>query len=752
MADNQQAAVRTKLKLYPYLPLILWVLLTVGTMFLFPRVGSFSFSEYTLGSISSEEIIAPFNFEILKSEAELETERTQARLSVEPVFIRYDSLATEQTENLRGTMGFLEWSRDTLRSYSRAETFQMEERRRTMLADVRERFGANLTIESWMYLLGDLRSRFQRTPPLTIDVLEPILRDLHARGIFNPETGGEFLEDQHVKIVFEGEERSVALADLFSLQQARSWSLDRLTEEFAQESQFDDQVVRVGFELLVSFIAPNIIYDSEETDRRVKTTIANVPLVKGIVLMNERVIDSNERVTMRHLELLHSMEEKRAELAQEGGGWSKILPWIARFILAGSIFWILGFWLYKFHQPLYSQPNKLLLFWTLTALMIAYYGLVIIRYDISDYLFPSALGAIIMTIVFNSRAAFIYTLALSLIIGALTGSNLFSLLATFLPAILSIFTVLRVRTRVQIMRASVMIFVGFLIVISVQRMLTYRIDFSVIYELLYAFGNALATPLIALGFLIVIEVVFRVTSDLTLLELADLNRPLLKRLSLEAPGTYHHSIMVGNLAEAAAEAIEANPLLVRAGSYYHDIGKMVRREYFIENQLGQGNIHDSINPEESAKMLADHVTQGLTIADEYRLPEVIRAFIREHHGTSLMMYFYNRALETMPEGSVHESGFRYPGPMPQSKETGILMLADSSEAATRSLEDPTRERILEEVRLVIIGKYSDGELDECPLTLHDLRKIMEAFVPILQGIHHHRIRYPSRTELENRPR
>jgi putative nucleotidyltransferase with HDIG domain len=221
-------------------------------------------------------------------------------------------------------------------------------------------------------------------------------------------------------------------------------------------------------------------------------------------------------------------------------------------------------------------------------------------------------------------------------------------------------------------------------------------------------------------------------------------------LSLEAPGTYHHSIMVGNLAEAAAEAIRANSLLVRAGAYYHDIGKMVRREYFVENQLSGGNIHDSLDPEESARMVADHVTHGVHIAEQYHLPAPIKSFIREHHGTSLMVYFYNRALEIRPDGKVNEVDFRYPGPKPQSKETGILMLADSAEAATRSLDDPSPEKILEVVRNVIIQKYRDEEMDECPLTLHDLRRIMGAFVPILQGIHHHRIQYPNREEMEKK--
>ena len=216
-------------------------------------------------------------------------------------------------------------------------------------------------------------------------------------------------------------------------------------------------------------------------------------------------------------------------------------------------------------------------------------------------------------------------------------------------------------------------------------------------------------------------------------------------LSLKAPGTYHHSILVGSLAEAAAEAIDANPLLVRAGAYYHDIGKMRRREYFIENQTDSQNVHDDLSPEESAKFLAAHVIDGVKIAAEYRLPEAVKAFIREHHGTSLMAFFYEKALEENP-GNVDESLFRYPGPKPQSKETGILMLADSAEAAVRSADNPTPETIRKVVRNIVINKYRVEELDECPLTLRDLRLIIEAFLPILEGMHHHRIKYPERDD------
>jgi len=741
---------RRRVKFYPAVPLLLLVAITAMTVFLFPHQGAFRYTEYTVGSISKDEIIAPFTFEILRNTEELTAERDEARRAVDPVFVRVDSIPELQVENLRGTVRYARAASDSIFALSRSDRNALTEFRRRTLSRVRDEYNMQLNEESWRFLLRNARLTGRAGSPLDITILETILRDLYGRGVLNKPRDEIISNRGQVRVVAGGEERTVPLASLYDLPESRAEALARLTDRVAGNVAPGDTTIKVGYELLVSFLVPNVLIDQIETEMRREAAVAKVPIAKGIVLKNERIIDSNERITERHMEILRSLEAKRAELAAAGGGWNLIMPWVARSGVSGAIFFFFGLWLYFFRPDIYHHPNKLLLVWVMTALLIAFHGLVILPYNLSPYLFPAALGAIILTIVFDAPLALLVTTALGIIVAAISGNDLFMFLTVFLPAGLSVYSVLRVRTRGQIMKASVLMLTGYVLVILVRRMFTYQLDMTVFGDLLFATVTSIATPLVALGVLILIEMIFRVTSDLTLLELADLNRPLLKRLSLEAPGTYHHSIMVGNLAEAGAEAIRANSLLVRAGAYYHDIGKMVRREYFVENQLSGGNIHDSLEPDESAKMVADHVTHGIKIAEQYHLPNPIKDFIREHHGTSLMVYFYNKALEEKPEGSVDEEMFRYPGPKPQSKETGILMLADSAEAATRSLGDPSPEKIMEVVRNVIIQKYSDEELDECPMTLHDLRLIMEAFVPILQGIHHHRIQYPNREEMEQR--
>ena len=238
------------------------------------------------------------------------------------------------------------------------------------------------------------------------------------------------------------------------------------------------------------------------------------------------------------------------------------------------------------------------------------------------------------------------------------------------------------------------------------------------------------------------EIVFGYTSDIKMMELANLDQPLMRQLMIEAPGTYHHSVIVGSLVEAAASEIGAHPLLAKVCGYYHDIGKIKKADYFIENQSGGRNRHDRLAPSMSALILIAHIKDGIEMARRYKLGPVITATIQQHHGTSLIRYFYERAKQKKGESAINMADYRYPGPKPQTREAGLVMLADVVEAASRTLENPTPSRIQGLVQRLISGIFSDGQLDNCELTLRDLHKIAKSFNTILNGIHHHRIEYP----------
>ncbi|HLS33311.1 MAG TPA: HDIG domain-containing protein, partial [Brevibacterium sp.] len=269
---------------------------------------------------------------------------------------------------------------------------------------------------------------------------------------------------------------------------------------------------------------------------------------------------------------------------------------------------------------------------------------------------------------------------------------------------------------------------------------------ELVSSMLWGTVSAVASVLIAIGFLPLFESFTRITTNQTLLELSDMNHPLLQRMQREATGTFSHSLNVANLAESAARAIDADALLTRVGVYYHDIGKMVKPQYYIENQPPGRNPHDKLKPATSAAIVRGHVTEGLRLADDAKLPGRIKDFIAEHHGTQTISFFYEKARELDPEAELNERDFSYPGPRPRSKETTIVMLADSIESAARVLQDPTAERIAALVDRIVESKIAHGQLEEAPLTLKELTTVKQQFVAVLAGIYHQRIDYPTMRE------
>ena len=264
----------------------------------------------------------------------------------------------------------------------------------------------------------------------------------------------------------------------------------------------------------------------------------------------------------------------------------------------------------------------------------------------------------------------------------------------------------------------------------------------ILWGTLFAFAGGIGTGIVTSGLSPLIELTFGYTTDITLLELANLDRPILKRLMIEVPGTYHHSMVVGTMVEAAASEIGANPLLAKVCGYYHDIGKIKKPLYFVENQEGGINRHDKLAPSMSSLILIGHVKDGMEMGREFKLGQAIIDTIAQHHGTSLIGYFYEKAKKQKGEHAVKIEDFKYPGPRPQTREAGLVMLADVLEAASRTLENPTPSRIQRLVQELINKIFSDGQLDNCELTLKDLHNIARSFTKILTGIHHHRIEYP----------
>ncbi len=379
-----------------------------------------------------------------------------------------------------------------------------------------------------------------------------------------------------------------------------------------------------------------------------------------------------------------------------------------------------------------------------TAQAMLYYG------HFSPIYIPVATIAMLVILLYKDiQLAFLLAFLSSLLTAMVVGNNFELMLIFFIGSMTGVYTIKDARTREDLIKGG--LFVGIMQALCAVLL---NPDFTLFLKKEFIFGHLgglLLNGIIAAGVVLltsrIFEWLFGVLTNFSLLELSDFNQPLLKRMVLEAPGTYHHSLVVSNLAEAAADAIGADALLTRVGAYYHDIGKLVKPEYFTENQLVSGNRHENLEPTMSRLVILNHVREGIELAKKYRLNQNIIDFIQQHHGTSLIHYFYQKALETADDKeSVDENNFRYPGPRPQSRETAIVLLADSTEGAVRAQEENNPNRIDEVVRKIINNKFIDGQLDESGLTLKELEVIRATFTRVLSAMYHSRIKYPDQSD------
>ncbi|MGI6425397.1 MAG: HD family phosphohydrolase [Tepidanaerobacteraceae bacterium] len=409
--------------------------------------------------------------------------------------------------------------------------------------------------------------------------------------------------------------------------------------------------------------------------------------------------------------------------------------------IAGLLQGILVFAVYHFNRDIYNNN----LYMTLLAIIILS-TLVISMFikSISNYLIPLAAGSMLISILINPQIAVFASFVMSIVVGIMLGNNFSFTLVALSGALVGIFCTAKVYQRNDLTKAGGII--GCINSLLIMSLLLLRNEtiLDVLRQIPWGMISGILSSILTIGTLPFLENAFGITSAIKLLELSNPNQALLRRLMVDAPGTYHHSIIVGNLAEAGAEVVGADSLLARVGANYHDVGKLKRPYFFIENQLTSENPHDKLSSSLSALIITSHVKDGLDIAREYNLPPIIIDFIAQHHGTTLLSFFYNKALENNDSKKVNESNFRYEGPKPQTREVAIVMLADCAEAAVRSLSRPTPGRIEGLIRQIIKEKLADGQLDECDLTLKDLDKIASAFSRVLSGVFHTRIEYPDR--------
>jgi putative nucleotidyltransferase with HDIG domain len=537
----------------------------------------------------------------------------------------------------------------------------------------------------------------------------------------------------------EQTQRTMVKDNLYGLNEAYDYAEEQLKEKFSDNREHS----RIAFSMFRAIFEPSLRYLREDTREERERRARNVTAIQGGVEKGEPIVRKGERVTLEIKRKLTSLERAKSEQLGSSIVWQQ-LSGEALFTLLGLGFFF--FYLYLLRPKIWSNDRDLLLVSVILAFIILLYGIVI-RAPWSLYVVPVALASVLLTIVFNSRIALFGTLVLAFTGGQMLGLDLEYTLATFFAGAFGIFSVRDIKNRGQFFVSGGLVFLGYFLVLAATWLYMDLPLSRVAPDLAYA-AIASAITITSSLFLWALERTFDITTDLTLLELSDTNNDLLKDLSLQAPGSFNHSLQVANLAEAAADRIGAHTLLTRVGALYHDIGKMKKPEYYVENQRVASNPHDELKPRMSALIIASHVKEGLEMGREEGLPEQVLKFIPMHHGTARIEYFYRKALSRAEDEdrSVPESEFRYPGPKPDSKETGILMLADSVEAASRSLDDPSPRRLENLIELIFSERIDDGQLDNTDLTFQDLRLIKDTFLKMLLGIYHVRVKYPDQEE------
>ncbi|WP_261827371.1 HD family phosphohydrolase [Inconstantimicrobium mannanitabidum] len=481
-----------------------------------------------------------------------------------------------------------------------------------------------------------------------------------------------------------------------------------------------------------SQIRPNFFYDKEKTDEKLKEAMKNLSPV--LIKKNQIIVKEGEPVTARQIQLLNS-------IGLMNNSKFNFIIYIALAVYILAIFILQYGFLKKEHKELYEDNSKLLLISLINILSLVLARGINIA---TPFLIPFAFGPMLLALLLNYKVSLVVSMSNLLLISAATGFNVESMVLGVLSTILGSVLLKKMQQRNDILYASIYMAVICSVITFSSGLLLSNNNMDVLIKAGISALGSIFSGILAIGALSFFENAFDIMTNVKLLELSNPNNPLLRKILMEAPGTYHHSMLVANLGEMAAENIGANPILTRIGAYYHDVGKTVRPIFFKENQMGKENPHDKISPDLSALIIVSHVKDGIELAEKNKIPTGIKDIIQQHHGTTLVKYFYITAKNNAenPE-AVNEDEYRYPGPIPQSKEAGIIMLADSVEAAVRSINDPTKEKIEEMVEKIIKDKLDNGQLDECDLTLKDIKNIKLCFLKALNGIYHQRIEYPT---------
>jgi len=690
----------------------------------------------------ADDLTAPFTFSLQKTEAELEQEKQEIRESTAPIFHHNQNARISIESKLDSLYQSIQPVLDLYLQWQVAKEDELESARNDSIRYYQEKNFAAVEFDerAWNTLTSNyydirMQNETQRTSVIN-DIrneLDSLLNELLNEGIIDKRK--EDIEGDEITIrnVRERTERTIKLVNTRDLPETLEYAQYQLSREFSSD------VASAALQLFDQVIQPNWLYSESDTERILQENLANISRTKGAVAQGQVIIRRGDIVTPERANILRSLAQARATAASETERWLRYGGEVIIIIIAALLFF---FYLFLYRKSIFNNPAMfLLVFLTLLIICVAS-ALVYTFDDISSLIVPIAVAPIILTIIFDSRVGLMATVTLAIITALIHDNNFDYLVATITACSLGIFSVRDIKKRSQFFFTTPgIVFLTYFLVIGGFALARFSGWEQFLNDTMFIAINSVFI-LFTYPLILLFEKTFKITTDFTLLELGDTNLPLLKELMTKAPGSFHHSLQVANLAESAAAAIGANSLLCRVGALYHDIGKMVKPSYFIENQT-EANEHDKLKAKMSALVIKAHVSDGVKIARKNNLPEVVIDFIKTHHGTSLIRFFYDKAQKsTENESEIPEEDFRYDGPVPFTKEQGILLLADGVEAASRSMKDPTYSKLEALITRMVDDHISEGQLSNCPLTFRQIQIIKESFLSILVGVYHSRIEYP----------
>ena len=730
--------------------------------FLFPRGETLQYS-YKLNDITREPIIAPFTFPILKTVDNYEMDKEAQKKSVPFIFNRRKNVVDNQLLELEKFFKSINDLRSAIWRYNESKQLYYERKYHLTSEKAKNEFIADSTSlsiisevfdkdypftaskdSSWnKYLTSNSDPRKLKDWILHKNIVSQICKNRWSEGIYDISI--DSIISNKVKIN-QGQVPIISKKqDFNSLEIA--WI--KAKEEYISKVDVEDSFSDIGYDIIVEHMSPNLLYDRTVTLSNQRLSIKQVPRSKGVVLERELIVDANIRITEDVLQKLNSLSFA-IDNQNKGRSLNNVWNYLGRVILLSIVISLFFTFLYMYRIDVFIDWKMILLMSIIILIQMLLAYLIIIYFEFSEYLIPVTVGAMTLTILFDARIGFMSTVVVSILVGLMMGQNIDFVVTSLFISTVGVYNIRELRKRSQLF-TTMFALIGSSIMVIIALGLFKEQSFSkIFFDLQLLTLNSFLAPILTYGLIGLSEMIFEITTDLTLIELLDYDRPLLKRAQRETNGTFNHSIVVGNLAEACATAIGAHSLLCRVGAYYHDIGKMIKPDYFIENQYIADNKHDVLKPTMSAKIIRNHVKDGLQLATEYGLPKIVSDFIPMHHGTTRVEYFYQLALEAVDgdKSKIDESQFRYPGPKPNTKETGILMICEAIEAAVRSIKDPDIMKIEAMIDKIIKQRIDDDQLSECPLTLDELNKIKgtvdgnTGMLHVLRGIYHIRIEYP----------